>query len=99
MCKNKNGTLITFRDSYSEYGKNTKTKGEDIRVGVIIDTNRLDEIAILKQQHSLNTLSVEKRTFNPNIKTKNYKHEPLKIDGNNVRSKSKTCLTPDEDNE
>lgn len=81
----KNGTLVTFRDSYLENGKNTKREGNDVRVGVVIDSNRDDKVAILKQQHSLNSISYNNRSFNPNIKTRNKNNELLSIDGNNVR--------------
>ena len=106
MSKNKNvsknirnGTLVTFKDSYLEKGRNTKSKGKDIRVGAVIDSNRFDEIAVLKQQHSLNAIVSGKRTFNPNIKTKKYKGQPLKVDGKNIRIKTDARISSKTANE
>ena len=81
----KNGTCVQIRDSYLEHGKNTKGKHTDYRVATVLDSNRNGEIGIIKRQHIKNGLDIKNETYNPNIKTKNYKDEPLVIDHQNVR--------------
>lgn len=81
----KNGTLVQVRDSYLEHGKNTKGRNQDYRVATVIDSNRNDEIGIVKRQHATNAIEINGEFYNPNIKTKNKDNKPLKIDHQHVR--------------
>ena len=96
--KVENGTFVKFNDSYLEHGKNTKGKN-DSRLGVVIDTNRRDEIAILKRQHAKNSVQLGEDSFNPNIKIKNKNDKPLKIDNDHVKKVRRKKISRKEANQ
>lgn len=110
-----NGTAVIFEDQNLEFGRDTKKEGHKKRFGHIVDSNKKDEVAIAKRQHSSEAISIitkipdpknkEKtikfeQQYNPHLKTKDKNGNPLKIDGTILmRANPKHDITPKEANE
>lgn len=109
----KNGTAVIFKDKNLEFGRATKKPGHEIRLGHVIDSNKKNEVAIAKRQHSSDAISIQievldpknkkqiiEYKYNPNFKTKDKDGKPLKIDGKIlIRANSKKDITPKQANE
>ena len=101
--KVKNGTAILTRDEFFEDNNNyRKDKYKDkpnvyYREATVVDSNRNDELAIIKHQSSgkfsVKNKAKQKRTYNTYIKTKDDEGKPIKIGKKFKRANPKYDVT------
>ena len=85
--KVRNGTTLQTRDEFLESGKNYKKPGYEnkglYRKVVVVDSNRKDELAVVKLstkgKHKVSNYKNNKSTYKPIIETKDNKSKPIKI--------------------
>ncbi len=103
--KVRNGTTLQTRDEFLESydGQNNikpnhPNKNDLYRRVVVVDSNRKDELAVVKLttkgKHKLATYENGKSTYKPIVETKTNKGKSIKIDGAKfVKNKSKKDLS------
>ena len=82
--KIRNGTTLQTRDEYLESGKSYKKPGYEkkglYRKIVVVDSNREDELAIVKlTTKGKHKISNSKSTYKPIIETTDNKSKPIKV--------------------
>ena len=96
--KIKNGTTLQTRDEYLESGKNYKKPGYEkkgnYRKVVVVDSNRNNELAVVKLSTKGKRIQKEKKTrFKPFVETKDNENKPIKVGKKFIQNKPKKSLT------
>ena len=95
--KIRNGTTLQTRDEFLESGKNYKKPGYEkkglYRKVVVVDSNRNDELAVVKTSTKGKRIKGEKKSrFKPFVETKDSDNKPIKVGKKFIQNKPKKSL-------